>query len=228
MNNASAAIQPTLLSHLQARSFYDAFGERQDTQGFYEDPALDALTANAEFHRARAVFEFGCGTGRYAEELLGTHLIDAASYMAVDLSATMVRLSNERLTRFKDKIDITQTSGETKLAPADRSIDRFVANYVFDLLPDNEIAEVVAEAERMLTDDGMLCLVSLAKDKGLLSGLITGAWQRISSIYPQAVGGRRPLELKDYLPPDRWQTLYSEVVTSWFIPSEVLIAKPRR
>ena len=37
--------------------------------------------------------EFGCGTGRLAERLLRDHLPDAATYVAVDSSSTMVSLA---------------------------------------------------------------------------------------------------------------------------------------
>ena len=52
-----------------ARRFYDRFGSRQDTQGFYENPALDDLVKHANFERALSVLEFGCGTGSFARRL---------------------------------------------------------------------------------------------------------------------------------------------------------------
>jgi hypothetical protein len=54
-----------MLSHEEARAFYDWFGARQDSQRFYEDPALCDLLGHADFGEARSVFEFGCGTGRF-------------------------------------------------------------------------------------------------------------------------------------------------------------------
>ncbi len=58
----------------QVRAFYDRFGAKQDSQAFYEDAATADLILNAELGAARAVFEFGCGTGRFAEKLLAEHL----------------------------------------------------------------------------------------------------------------------------------------------------------
>jgi hypothetical protein len=52
------------LTSSQARHFYDWFGRAQDLQGFYEDRATGDLLARGRFDDARAVFEFGCGTGR--------------------------------------------------------------------------------------------------------------------------------------------------------------------
>ena len=53
-----------------ARRYYDRFGWRQDTQGFYENPAIDDLVKHADFEHARSVLEFGCGTGSFARRLL--------------------------------------------------------------------------------------------------------------------------------------------------------------
>ncbi len=50
-------------------SCYDRFGRRQDPQGWYEDAALERLIALGRLAEARAVCEFGCGTGRLAAGL---------------------------------------------------------------------------------------------------------------------------------------------------------------
>ena len=57
-----------LLSPTQAERFYNRFGKRLDSQTFYEKPALDDLAAHLQLETCRSVVEFGCGTGRFAEE----------------------------------------------------------------------------------------------------------------------------------------------------------------
>src|SRR5271157_5204312 len=64
-----------------ARRFYDRFGSRQDTQGFYENPAFDDLVKHADFEHARSVLEFGCGTGSFARRLLETVVPADARYI---------------------------------------------------------------------------------------------------------------------------------------------------
>ena len=59
-----------MLNREQAKTFYDRLGSRQDSQAFYEDPAIRDLIAEADFETARSIFEFGCGTGRGQTELL--------------------------------------------------------------------------------------------------------------------------------------------------------------
>lgn len=68
----------------EAKAFYDKFGSRQDSQSFYEAAALNRLIENGSFATAPSVFEFGCGTGRFALSLLQHHLSADAVYRGVD------------------------------------------------------------------------------------------------------------------------------------------------
>jgi predicted TPR repeat methyltransferase len=70
-------MKPRGLSHAEVESFYDALGERQDRQGYYEDVTLAELSRFADFEAAASIAEFGCGTGRFADEMLS---LSKASY----------------------------------------------------------------------------------------------------------------------------------------------------
>jgi trans-aconitate methyltransferase len=61
----------------EAKKFYDGFGERQD------------LLSHLSFQTANAVFEFGCGTGAFAQDLFKNHLSGEARYCRVDISNTI-------------------------------------------------------------------------------------------------------------------------------------------
>ena len=89
-----------------ARRFYDRFGSRQDTQGFYENPALDDLVKYADFEHARSVLEFGCGTGSFARRLLETNLPVKAHYLGLDISGTMIGLATRRLEPWQDRTEV--------------------------------------------------------------------------------------------------------------------------
>src|SRR5215468_5294278 len=97
---------PRMLTHQQASTFYNAFGAKQDWQAIYEAPATRELIAHASFETAQAVFECGCGTGAFAEHVLTHHLPQEARYLAVDSSATMVRLAQSRLDRFGARVTV--------------------------------------------------------------------------------------------------------------------------
>ena len=116
-----------ILSYEQAKRFYEWIGAKQDAQCFYERPALDDLVVHLELAGAEKVIEFGCGTGRLAEELLNRYLPLNACYVSLDLSSTMIELAQSRTARFGGRAAIQQTSGTTRLDLADGAFDRFIS-----------------------------------------------------------------------------------------------------
>ena len=215
---------PRMLTHQQATSFYNRMGAKQDWQAFYERAATRDLIAHAAFETAQSVFEFGCGTGAFAEQILIHQLPPQATYLAVDSSATMVRLARSRLARFGGRVTVRQTDGSLRFTAVSGSCDRFVSTYVLDLLAAPDIARVLSEAHRLLVDDGHLCLVSLTHGSTPLVRLVTWSWTRLHGLDPRLVGGCRPLELCDCLPGAAFHPDYVHVVTPFGVPSEVVVA----
>lgn len=217
-----------MLTTGQARAFYDRLGKIQDTQSFYEDRAVEALIDHADFEDACVVYELGCGTGRIAERLLRDHLPENAWYRGVDVSSTMVELARQRLAPFDDRAQVTLTEGELTIDAPETSIDRILSTYVLDLLPADDVRTFIDECNRVLTWDGRLCLAGLTEGSTRLSRAVTGVWKRVHRLRPEWVGGCRPLKVVDFLSPGEWDILHHETVVSFGIPSEVLIAQPRR
>lgn len=215
------------LTHAEAKNFYDRFGARQDSQAFYEDRATNALIAHGAFEEARAVFEFGCGTGRFAARLLADHLPPEATYRGVDISETMVELARARLAPWRDRAEVTLGDGSMRLAAADAGFDRFVSNYVCDLLSEDDIGRLIAEAHRVLAPDGRLCLTGLTFGQTAFSRVVTAVWRVVFGLNPKWLGGCRPVRLRAYLDPQNWEVWHHSVVSNLGIASETLVAVRR-
>jgi ubiquinone/menaquinone biosynthesis C-methylase UbiE len=215
---------PTL-SHEAARRVYDRIGARQDTQAFYEDRATAIVVEHGRFGAAHRVLELGCGTGRFAARLLGQHLPPDARYRGLDVSPTMVRLAGERLAPFGARAEVVLTDGSPPTAEATSSRDRFVSNFVLDLLAEDEIAAVIREAHRILAPGGLLCLTSLSTGTGTFSRFMARAWSRVHARRPALVGGCRPLDLQSWVTPDRWRIHHHATLTPFGVPSEALVAE---
>lgn len=213
------------LTHEEARSVYNRVGSFQDTQGFYEDVATQDLIRHADFPSATSVFELGCGTGRFARGLLMNHLGPTATYRAVDLSPTMIDLAKGKLFEFGSRVEVILSDGNPPTSQPSASFDRFVSNYVFDLLSDADIRAVVAEAHRMLRPGGLLCLTSLSGGKGLISRAVAHAWSFVHWIDPRLVAGCRPLDLVPFLGSESWGVSHHSAVAPYGLPSEVVIAE---
>jgi ubiquinone/menaquinone biosynthesis C-methylase UbiE len=208
------------------RRVYDRIGRFQDMQ-LYEHRATRESIAHADFEHARAVFELGYGTGAFAERLLERHLPGNGRYVGLDLSPRMQELATRRLQRFADRVDLRLTSGSLCLPFADASFDRFVANYLLDLLSPNDIGLVLAEAQRLLVRDGLVCLASLTHGATGFARLVGAAWRRAWSTWPALVGGCRPIRLIDYIDTTVWSLRHHAVVTRLGISSELVIAASR-
>lgn len=214
------------LTHEQAKSFYDGFGSKQDKQSFYEEGALGALVANAALDQARSVFELGCGTGRFASDLLSHHLPVDAQYLGTDISSTMVELASERLAPFGSQARVVLINGQPNVSVDDASVDRFVSTYVFDLLPTSEQLRWLSEAARVLRPDGLLCLAGITHGTTPISRAAMGLWQQLFALNPSWVGGCRPTHLAELLATESWNVRFRTVVVSWGVASEVVVAAP--
>ncbi|MDH3673346.1 MAG: class I SAM-dependent methyltransferase [Gammaproteobacteria bacterium] len=212
------------LSHQEARRTYDRIGSRQDSQGFYEDRATAMVRLHGDFTAAESVFEFGCGTGRFALHLFEEYLSNTARYRGVDVSPRMVRLAQARLASHSPRAEVILTEGGPPVDEPAGSYDRFVSNYVFDLLSHEDIRAVLREAHRMLRPDGLLCLSGLSSGSGFGSRMVAGVVSWIQSLRPSLVGGCRPIDLLPFLLESEWQVQHHSKVVPFGIPSEVVVA----
>ena len=81
----------------------------------------------------------------------------------------MVRLAHSHLAPHSSRAEVILTEGEPPVEEPAESYDRFVSNYVFDLLSLEDIRAVLREAHRMLRPDGLLCLSGISSGTGVVS-----------------------------------------------------------
>jgi ubiquinone/menaquinone biosynthesis C-methylase UbiE len=216
-----------VLNPPDAQAYYDRFGKKQDSQGFYEDPALDELVAHAGFEDCRRVFEFGCGTGKFARRLFEKHLPDSASYAGCDISPVMVDLAQHRLEAFGARAQIERVAGTIRFPLPDQSVDRVVSSYVLDLLSEADMQRFFAESHRVLTPGGRVCIASLTRGVSVPSRIVSSLWALVFRLKPGLVGGCRPVRLDAGVDPHAWQVVHRTVVTPFGVPSEVLILETK-
>lgn len=215
------------LTAAQAGRVYDRIGRIQDLQAVYEHRAIASLVARGDFEAARAVCEFGHGTGAFARRLLTRHLPGDAHYTGIDVSPRMHQLAARRLRDYPNRVELHLSDGSLHLPYPNSSFDRFVTTYVLDLLSPDDIQLALAEAHRLLAPDGLLCLASLTTGATRPARLLTRAWQAVWSIRPALVGGCRPITLTDHLDQASWSLRHRATVTTLAISSEVVVAANR-
>jgi len=211
----------------QTSRVYDRIGRFQDWQAIYEGPAIRELVALGSFASAQSIFEFGCGTGAFAANLLKIHAPSSCRYVGIDVSPKMVKLSTSRLQPWAGRAEIKLADGSPCLSEPNAGFDRFVSNYVFDLLPPDYAAKLLTEAHRLLSDSGKLCLVSLASGRSGMPRVVSALWAALWHLKPELVGGCRPIDLHSLLASDEWALSHSRTVVSFGLTSQVTVASRR-
>ncbi len=214
------------LTPQEARRLYDRIGRFQDWQAVYESPAIRELLQAGEFASAKSILEFGCGTGAFAAKLAKIVPTDC-QYVGIDVSPKMILLATAQLKGWAGRATIKLSDGSPALHEADGAFDHFVSNYVFDLLSPEYAAAVLAEAHRVLSPNGKLCLVSLGCGTSGLSKIVTALWNVVWRHKPEWVGGCRPSDLSTLLMPNQWSIYYRRKVVSFGVTSEVIVASRR-
>lgn len=212
------------LSPDQARRVYNQIGRIQDWQAFYEDAATNRLVADAGLAGGQAIFEFGCGTGRFAARLLEAQPT-SVTYLGVDISPVMVALAARRLAAWPGRARAVLVDGSLPLPADDRFADRVFSTFVFDLLDPDYARAVLVDLRRILRPDGRLCIASLTSGQRPLERAVSRAWTGLWRVAPQLVGGCRPIIMSALLDQD-WRVLHHSRVHRYGLVIDALIAAP--
>jgi ubiquinone/menaquinone biosynthesis C-methylase UbiE len=213
------------LSPRQAASVYDRIGRLQDTQVVFEAPALARLTADGRLAEAHNVVEIGCGTGRFACDLLTNVCGPQCRYVGLDVSPRMCRIATARLSRFSARARVMQVDGTLPLRLPAAGADRVVAAFVVDLLPTEYARQLLADTHRVLALGGLLCLASLVQGTTRATRVFSSAWSILAQRSPALLGGCRPVVLADMLDPGCWAVHTDTTVTARRFPAGVLVAE---
>jgi hypothetical protein len=122
---------------------------------------------------------------------------------------------------------VLQSDGDPQTGEPPASYDRFVSTYVLDLLSDDDIRAVLAEATRLLKPGGLLCLVGLTHGCTPASRVVARVWSAVHRLSPALVGGCRPLDLTPHLQAETWTIRTHRRLSAFGVPSEVVVAQLR-
>lgn len=211
----------SFLSAAAVAEVYDRICILQDTQSFYEDPALQMLLRYGDFEHARSVYEAGCGTGRVGRRLLRDVLPGNCRYLGADISPRMLKLASSR----------THAWPNASIVPADitafrpeSGVDRVLSLFVVDLMPDHAIAAFFNCAHDSLDEGGLLCVAGLAEGSSGIARVVSQLWKRVHDVMPAVVGGCRPGSVLRHLHPQRWRILQAQRTCTYGVCSEAVVA----
>jgi ubiquinone/menaquinone biosynthesis C-methylase UbiE len=106
------------------------------------------------------------------------------------------------------------------LPAEEEKFDLLVNNYMFDLIPFDEMDSILSEFHRALKKGGKLILVNMTKGERFGSGL----YDLIFRLSPKSIGGCRGVRLSERLLNHGFQVGTREYYQQLLFPSEVIVA----
>jgi ubiquinone/menaquinone biosynthesis C-methylase UbiE len=213
-------VMPARLNVSGVTAAYDRIAPIYDLWGRLAESKAHAVCLEwLDLRDVRLVLDVATGTGT----LLGKVLERApdASGVGVDLSPAMLRRARSRSRRRGFRLDLLR--GDARNLPIRTGVaDLLLNSYMFDLLPEDDFAPVLAEFSRVLTPGGRLALVNMTVPQRIYERI----WETIYRIHPPLLGGCRSVSMTGPLTDAGFVVEKTARVTQMGFPSEVVLARP--
>lgn len=214
--------------------FYDLI------MGFYERPSNREALRGTILEKAGKIIDVGAGTGYLLSRLVKVTR-ENQEIAAVDLSGQMLK-NSENYLKQHDQLTprLIFVKADCRNLPwADETFDLYVSSYLFDLLPEQELTEAVAEMERVLLPDGYAILITMTTELRDVSwvkrilyrimnefyclGYTNGRWNSIWKFFFAGYAPHcRPINLGKYLRESKHLMLaYTKVCRVSFFPVRI-------
>ena len=208
------------ISQPQISALYDKIAQFYDIWGkLAESRARTRAMELAHIKDGQHILEVAVGTGLAFYEIVNRN--PHGSNTGIDLSAGMLEKAKKRLRRLSGANYSLDLGSAFDLKAEDESIDLLMNNYMFDLMPFEDMDNILLEFKRVLKKDGKLVLVNMTKGERFGSR-IYDALYRFS---PKTMGGCRGVKLSKKLQQHGFKVEQREYVQQILFPSEVILAR---
>jgi len=198
---------------------YDRIAPIYDIWGkLTESHARSRAIALAEIKDGQSILEVAVGTGLAFYEIVKRN--PGGKNIGIDLSQGMLKKAKKRVGQIKTANYSLDIGTAFDLSVEDESIDTLVNNYMFDLIPFEDMDEIIMEFRRVLKKEGKLILVNMTEGERFGSKL----YDFIYNISPKTMGGCRGVKLSDKLKQQGFKVDTREYYQQMLFPSEVILA----
>ena len=207
------------ISQKDIGSVYDKIAPIYDVWGkLTESRARNRAIELAEIQDGSHVLEVAVGTGLAFYEIVKRNPNGANT--GIDLSPGMMEKAENRLKTIGSGNYSLSIGTAFQLKMANESIDVLMNNYMFDLIPFEDMDKVLAEFRRVLKREGRLVLVNMTKGERLGSSL----YDFVYNFSPKTMGGCRGVKLSGKLKGHGFRVETREYFQQMLFPSEVILA----
>lgn len=173
----------------------------------------------AAIQDGESVLEVAVGTGLAFEQILKSN--PSGRNEGVDLTADMLAHAQRKAEKSGTRNYRLRVGDAYALDFKDDAFDVVINNYMFDLLPERDFPDVLAEFKRVLRPGGRLVMVNMAKGEQWYHPI----WERIYRINPAWVGGCRGIYLLPHLEAAGFEEIRREFISQMTFPSEIISSR---
>ncbi len=207
------------LSTAEVESVYTKLAKFYDIWAYLtEGRARRVSLDRAAVKDGESVLEVAVGTGLAFVDLVRAN--PSGVNEGIDLTEAMLARARRKIDGLPGRNRL-RAGDARKLDFADQTFDLVMNGYMFDLLPEESFAPVLAEFRRVLKDGGRVVLVNLADT----SSLTSRALGRLYALSPRLMGGCRPVAVAPLVEKAGFREVRVEIVSQLGVPSEVVTAR---
>ena len=140
--------------------------------------------------------------------------------IGIDISKGMLTKAKAKLSKQPSKNYSLEIGTAFDIQMDENSVDILFNNYMFDLIPFNQMGAIAEEFYRVLKPDGKLVLVNMTKAEKFGAGL----YERIYKLSPSFMGGCRGVRQSNILTKNGFNVVTREYIQQMLFPSEIILA----
>jgi ubiquinone/menaquinone biosynthesis C-methylase UbiE len=198
---------------------YNSLSKIYDTWGkLTESRARNRALELAEIKNGQKILEVAVGTGLAFYEIVKRN--PDGTNIGIDISAGMLEKAQKRLGQLSGASYELKKASAFHLQGDDEQFDVLINNYMFDLIPFDQMDGILAEFKRVLKKGGKLVLVNMTIGERFGSGIYDFMYQ----ISPRLMGGCRGIRLSEKLKEHGFNVNLREYHQQCLLPSEVILA----
>jgi len=172
----------------------------------------------AKIENGLTILDVAVGTGNLFNQILKRN--PNGINVGIDISNGMLTKAKSKLKKQPNQNYILDIGSAFDIKMDEHSVDILFNNYMFDLIPFNQMGAILDEFLRVLRPNGKLVLVNMTKAERVGAGV----YEQIYKIFPLLMGGCRGVVQKKILTEYGFKVITREYIQQMLFPSEVILA----
>ena len=218
-HSSNTIILDAKIPHHKISCLYDGMAWYYDVWAhFTEKKAQDKAIELSKIKDGLTILDVAVGTGNLFNRILKRN--PGGFNIGIDISKGMLTKAKSKLSKQPNQNYSLEIGSAFDIKMDNHTVDILFNNYMFDLIPFNQMGSIIDEFFRVLKPGGKLVLVNMTKAERFGAGL----YERIYRNYPLIMGGCRGVKQNNLITEYGFKVITREYVQQMLFPSEVILA----